>query len=132
MTIKEYFEHKQPISDVTIDDTCLYKDIARIDIQATETGYAAIKVAHIGENLWAFGYEIKLNATAPVVCKDCTTHAVTKGYIENLIYGMSQVLLLHLYRMKCTKVFEKSILDAAQEAMGYYKHDAPSIGKITI
>lgn len=132
MTIKEYFGHEQPISDATIDDTCLYKDVTTIKIQATDTSYAAIKIAHIGENLWAFGYEIKQHSTAPVTCRDCTTHIITKGYIENLVYGMIQVLMLHLKKINHTKILESSILDAAQEAIKYYKHDAPSIGKITI
>lgn len=132
MTIKEYLEHKQPISDVTIENTCLYKDIVTIKIQATDTSYAAIKVAHVGENLWAFGYEIQQYSTAPIICRDCTTHVITKGYIENLIYGMLQVLLLHLKKIKHTKILESSILDAAQDAIEYYKYDVPSIGKITL
>lgn len=132
MTIKEYFEHEQPISDTTIDDTCLYKDIVTITIQPTNTSFATIEIAHIGENLWAFGYKIKPHSTAPIICKDCTTHAITKGHIENLIYGMIQVLLLHLKKINCIKSLESSTLDAAKEAIKYCKHDTPPIGKITL
>lgn len=103
MTIKEYFEHEQPISDALVGETCFYKDIANIQIQATDVSYVAIKVAHIGENLWAFGYEIKQYATAPVICRDCTTHVTTKGYIENLMYGMLQVVLLRLKKSSILK-----------------------------
>lgn len=131
MTIKEYFEQKQPISDTTIDGTCFYKDVATITIQPTSASYATIEIAHIGENLWAFGYKIKSNSTAPIICKDCTAHTITKGYIENLIYGMTQVLLLHLKGTDCTKSLKCSILEVAEEAMRYRKLNAPSIGKIT-
>lgn len=132
MTIKEYFEHEQPISDALVGETCFYKDIANIQIQATDVSYVAIKVAHIGENLWAFGYEIKQYATAPIICRDCTTHVTTKGYIENLMYGMLQVVLLRLKKIKHTQILENTILDAAQEVMSYYRHDTTPIGKITI
>lgn len=132
MTIKEYFEQKQPISNTTIGDTCFYKDVATITIQPTSASYATIEIAHIGENLWAFGYKIKPNSIAPIICKDCTTHATTRGHIENLVYGMIQVLLLHLKRTDCTKSLKCSILEAAEEAMGYCKRNAPSIGKITL
>ena len=132
MTIEKYFENEQPISDETIGDTCLYKNISTIKIQATNSNYAAIKIAHIGENLWAFGYEIQQYATAPIICRDCTTHIITKGYIENLIYGMIQVLLLHLKKINHTKMLEKAIYDAAEEAIKHYKHNVPPVGKITI
>lgn len=132
MTIKEYLEYKQPISDATVDGTCLYKDIEVIKIKATPTSYTAIKIAHVGENLWSFGFEIQQYTDAPIICRDCTTHVITKGYIENLVYGMLQVILLHLKKIKRTKALEKSIYDAAQEAIQYYKHNAPSVGKITL
>lgn len=131
MTIKEYFEKEQPISDAVIEESSFYKDIATIELKVSDAQYGIIKIAHVGENLWAFGYEIKINATAPVICKDCTTHAITRGYIQNLIYGMIQVLLLHLQKVQHTQKLEQVIKNGLIEAAAYYKRDAKSIGKIT-
>lgn len=132
MTLKEYFETKQPISDALIEETFLYKDIARIDFQVNENKYGTIKIAHVGESLWAFGYEIKRNAVAPVINKDCTANAITKGNINNLVYGIIQVLLLHLRKVPHAKSLEEVIEDGLDEAANYCDRKLARTEKITI
>lgn len=132
MTIKEYFRKKQPINDEIIGDTCRYKKVSTIKIQLDDNRYAAIKIAHVGENLWALGYAMKPYSTRPVICRDCTTHAITKGYIENLIYGMMRVLILHLEKRRDTKTLIDAIRDVVPEALEHYKFDAAPVGKITL
>ena len=132
MTIKEYFEREQPISAKTIGDTGLYQDIKTITFEVQENTYASIKIAHIGEDLWSFGYEIKRNAYWPIICKDCTTHSTVMGCISNLIFGMIQVLLYQLKGTAHTETLKAAIYDGAEEAMKYYKRGMRTTKKITI
>lgn len=132
MTINEYFKKEQPISDATLDNTCLYRDVEIINIPTDGGCYAAIKIAHIGENLWSLGYEIKKWPTAAIICRDCTTHVLTKGYIENLIYGMIQVIIQRIGETTCVLGLKHALIEAAKDAAKYRMLDAPSVGKITI
>lgn len=132
MTINEYFKKEQPISDATLNGTRLYRDVEIINISTSGECFAAVKIAHVGENLWSLGYEIKKWPTAAVICKDCTTNILTKGYIENLVYGMICVILQHIGNTTCILDLKHALIEAAKEAAEYRKLDAPSVGKITI
>lgn len=132
MTIEQYFKSEQPISDKTIKDTCLYKDVKTIEFRVRDFQYAAIKIARIENDIWALGYEIQPCESMSIICKDCTTHALTKGHINSLIYGMTKVLLLHLPKTHCTKPLEEAINEGIKEAEKYYIKPSCPIGKITI
>lgn len=132
MTVKEYFEHKQPINAKTIGDTAFYQDISVITFEMNENSYASIKIAHVGEDLWSLGYEIKPFESHPVLCKDCTTHSITMGNINNFVYGMTQVILHKLKKLKHSKALETVIYDGVEEALAYRRKNLKPIGKITI
>lgn len=132
MTLKEYFEKEQPISNATIEETCLYKDIATIEFKVDENKYGTIKIAHVDEDTWSLGYELKCNTKSPVICKDCTSHAITKGHINNLVYGMAKVLLLHLRQVQHSKTLEETIENGLDEAADYCDNNLSPVGKITI
>lgn len=132
MTLEQYFNQEQPISDKTISDTCLYEDVVTIEFGEDNLAYGAIKIAHVGESLWALGYEIKPNATSKVICKDCTTNDITMGCINNLVYGMTTVLASHLRGSYTNNKLRKIISKGVKEASLYYDNNAKSMGKITI
>lgn len=132
MTIEQYFKKEQPINNATLKDTCLYKNVSVIDFTVTDEQYATIKIARIDKDIWALGYEIKPHESMPIISKDCTTHAVTKGCINNLVYGMTKVLLLHLKRVQCTMPLVQAIRNGMKEASEYCYKPIKPIGKITI
>lgn len=132
MTLQEYFKQEQPISDRLIEDTALYADVATILFGDSDLGYGAIKIAHVGENLWALGYEIKACVNAKLIYKECTANDITKGCINNLVYGMTKVLSNHLKAKYNNLKLKKLLLKSTEEAAKYYVNNVKEIGKITI
>ncbi len=132
MTLQEYFKKEQPISDKLIDETYLYKDIATIEFGNKSLEYAAIKIAHIGENLWSLGYTIKVNATAKIISKECTANDITKGCINNLIFGMTKMLASRIKSNYNNIKLKRLLTKSTNEAAAYYKNNIKPIGKITI
>lgn len=132
MTLQEYFKQEQPISNKLIEDTSLYADVATIKFGDNDLGYGAIKIAHVGESLWALGYEIKACANAKLIYKECTANDITKGCINNLVYGMTKVLSNHMKSKYNNLKLKKLILKSTEEAAKYYVNNVKEIGKITI
>lgn len=131
MTIIEYFAQEQPVSTEIINEI-YYKDIQEITFGDSER-YATIKVAHIGKNLWAFGWEINDGAYKASAIRDCTPAIVTKGKIGNLIYGMTKVLQRRLREIESpTRAIKALIEEAIEEASCYYRPQKSNNEKITI
>lgn len=121
MTINEYFLQKQPINDDVVNEV-FYKDVQNITFACDSECYATIKIAHIGVNTWAFGWEIKDGARKPVVCRECTSNITTRGEIRKLVYGMTKVLQRQVMAMKYpTNILVNLVNDAVEEAGYYYK-----------
>lgn len=120
MTINEYFTQKQPISTELVNEV-YYKDIQTITFGDNDR-YAQIKIAHIGANTWAFGWEIKDGLHKPVISRDCTSRITTQGNIRKLVYGMTKVLQRQILSVRYpTSIIVNIISDAIQEASYYYK-----------
>lgn len=132
MTLIEYFAQEQPVSTEIINGI-YYKDIQEIVFGEDESRYAKIKVAHIGRNLWAFGWEIKDGEQKPVICRDCTPSVITKGKIDRLIYGMTKILQCRLKEVyHPTQLIMNLINEAIEEASAFCITDTPNNEKITI
>lgn len=120
MTINEYFTQKQPISTELINEV-YYKDIQTITFGENDR-YAQIKIAHIGTNTWAFGWEIKDGLCKSIISRDCTSHITTQGNIRKLVYGMTKVLQRQIKNVRYpTNIILNIINDAIQETGYYYK-----------
>lgn len=127
MTISEYFLQKQPISDEAVDET-FYKNTQAITFANTTECYVAIKIAHTGGDTWAFGWEIRDGADAPVAYRDCTPNITTRGDIRKLVYGMTKVLQKKVAAMERPSARLVNLVHhAVVEAGSYYK--AHSNGK---
>lgn len=131
MTLSEYFSSVQPISDEVVNGV-FYRNVRTITFEAEKGRHAQIIVAHVGENLWSFGWEIQDGWRKPCHRRDCTTSNVSKGNIGRLIYGMTKVLLMQSKKiigpsMKITM----AIMNATKEAAKYC-HEAGPNEKITI
>lgn len=133
MTINEYFSHEQPINDEVVDEV-YYAKTKTIKFGGNSSRYAKIEIAHIGENLWAFGWEIS-DGSIKYLKRHCTIHSTTKGNINKLIYGMTKVLRRQLENTKYHSQFTEKLIDKAiGEASAYCQCDksGADAGKITI
>lgn len=132
MTIQEYFAIEQPI-DTTIIEEPFYHVFREIVFRKDKDHYAIIKVAHIGEDLWAFGWEIKDGLTNPILGRDCTSNITTKGKIDQLLFGMTKVLLRHMKESyRPSQLMTNLIYQAGEEAVHYLTSEKSYNKKITI
>lgn len=132
MTFEEYFKKPQPIDDSLIDDALFYKSIVNIEY-GTEAHYLIIKIAHIGDNLWSFGWEIKDGAARPIEARECTPNIITKGQIEHLIYGMTKVVFNHVNNEMHTDTIKQVAHEAISKALFFScEVEKENVGKITI
>ena len=122
MTINKYFAQQQPIS-TEVENEIFYKDIQTITF-GSRYYYAQIKIAHIGTNAWAFGWEIKDGRYKELIGRDCTSNITTQGDIRKLIFGMTKVLQRQVASMPHhTTCIVEIVEHAIVEAGNYYKPD---------
>ena len=122
MTINNYFTQQQPIS-TEVENEIFYKDIQAITF-GSKYHYARIKIAHIGTNTWAFGWEIKDGRYKKLIGRDCTSNITTQGDIRKLVFGMTKVLQRQVASMPHPTTCIVAIVEQAiAEAGNYYKPD---------
>lgn len=132
MTLQEYFLQNQPINDELENET-YYKYTQSIIFDDNMGHYAQIKIAHIGDNLWAFGWQIADGESKRMAIRGCTPQVTTKGDIHKLIYGMTKVLQRQLNLIPCpTKKIRDLIDNAISEANAFYQPNNKIVQKITI
>ena len=131
MTITEYFAQEQPVSTEIINEI-YYKDVQEI-VFGDETRYIKIKVVHVGENLWSFGWEIKDGDYNPIACHECSPRAITTGEIHLLVYGMTKVIQKHLDDILFhTRLIAQLVNEAIAEASLHCVFKTSYDNKITI
>lgn len=118
MTIRQYYAMMQPINDET-NEIGEYKAVDSIDFKS-EDGItsASILIAHVGNKLYAFGWRIS-DFPLDNIGHVPTAHAITKGNIQKLIYGMTKVLQSKLKPYNSIAI-RKLLKEAEKEAEEFY------------
>lgn len=134
MTIEEYFKKQQPVS-TAVDKNNEYKNIRELVFGDKETNfYASISIAHVGEDLWSFGYSIRNGSVEKTIYQPCSPVTTYKGNIRNLLCGVTKYMARLLGRTRWKHIVSiKEILNGAMsEAAKYKVKDNKDYGKICI
>lgn len=137
MTLEEYFIKSEPqkVDDSTIqskdDNVQIYSVYRTINFTIDNARYAKIFIAHPAPDIWALGFELRDGLAKPVIKRDCTSAAVTKGHIDKLVFGMTKVLERQL-TMWSSKAIRELIKNAERQAYPYYTSRNAKPIKITI
>lgn len=118
MTIDKYFTQQQPISTKVFNEI-QYKNIQVITF-GNKNRYVQIKIAHIGVDTWAFGWEIKDGEYKAIVGRDCTSNITTRGDIKKLVFGMTKVLQRQVASMHSPTRSIVGLVENAIEKAGLY------------
>lgn len=129
MTIEEYYNTKQPISDITLIDSYEEQSVIIIGDLLKEC-YVMIAIAHPDEDYWAFGWEIRDGDKTAF--KECSPNNITKGAGNNLLYGVIKLLINKITKIKASAKLKAYLTEALQIANKHYTKDNNNTSKITI
>lgn len=132
MTIDDYFFTEQPTDD-TVSAEGIYKNTVNIEFADGNGNKIIITVAHIGMNLWAFGWTIRSGGKKPLGSRICSPNVTTKGDISKLMYGMAKMLKQKITQLPVTNKELTELADAAiKSTYQWYDHHNDQKYTITI
>lgn len=128
MKLEQYLSNIPHINDSVNPETGEYSNTKQIEFGNSATPFwVTVKIAHVGNKEWAFGYEIHSGVHSPIV-KLCCVGEVVKGDIEHLLYGLAKAMMYQidkqnwLHKQSILEVLSAAIRETKSFIKGKRKH----------